>query len=173
MSARGVIRRRTACARPFSSLLFSLSPSSSSLFLSAMHFTALTAFSALLLSLSSVAAPLDHVRRLEQDGTVQVCSDTDGGGECVPIEFHVTDSSQVPIGDTACTDASAARSIVMQEDDTCVLFRFPDCETLVDGEFRAARETFSNSEAAADIPEDVQSISCGRTPGLVNGLFPQ
>ncbi|KAJ6561897.1 hypothetical protein B0H19DRAFT_1142962 [Mycena capillaripes] len=132
-----------------------------------MFFAASIAF---FLSVSGIAQGAPTVKR---DGTVplQVCTGVSGTGSCTPLNFVFGNSEGVSNDPASCTNVSGAHSLIMDISDDCTLLMFPNCVVGL-GVDDIAREIFQSDDITNDLPGNVQSISCQRVPGLVNGLFP-
>ncbi|KAJ7489028.1 hypothetical protein FB451DRAFT_1223527 [Mycena latifolia] len=131
-----------------------------------MFFSASIAFT-FVLSLSGIAVRSAPVAQ-RADFVPQACTGPSGTGTCTPLNVASPQPPPLPaINPAACTNVSNVRSLVLNVDNDCVSFPFPDCS--IGDSF--ATEHFSDDSDDLTIP--IQSISCEADPGTVNGLFPQ
>ncbi|KAJ6598147.1 hypothetical protein DFH09DRAFT_53571 [Mycena vulgaris] len=130
-----------------------------------MFFSASIAFT-FFLSLSGVAVHSAPI--VAREFVPQACTGPNGTGTCTPLNVAPSNPPPLPaINPAACTNVSNVRSLVLNVDDDCVSFPFPNCD--IGDSF--ATEHFSDD--SGDLTIAIQSISCEAFPGLVNGLFPQ
>ncbi|KAF7319628.1 hypothetical protein HMN09_00303200 [Mycena chlorophos] len=113
-------------------------------------------------------------KRIELNSSLQLCDATNGTGNCVPLAFSDT-QNQAVVGGFACTNVTNpadARSIIMQEDDSCTLYALQNCQVGLDVDSQAPVQIFPSDAETQDLPDDIGSIFCARVPGQVDGLFP-
>ncbi|KAJ6541252.1 hypothetical protein DFH09DRAFT_1089534 [Mycena vulgaris] len=103
------------------------------------------------LSLSGIAvnsAPL-AVREI----VPQACTGPKGTGTCIPIK-----------GNAECTNTPGIQSLVLNTDNDCVTFPFPNCDF---DSANPAREQFADD---SDNLVGVQSVECSADPAFRNGF---